>query len=430
MENNRNVPSPADAQAQSPSPQQAAQAPAPRVYTPNAKYLVLIALALGVFFERACLFYNGPYDSRIAFSLFFFLCAASVAALNFAAFKKRRTAQATFAAATVLCLLHAFHPNAYSLSLGLYDLIAVPALCMLTAVLTVSDYPLKREGAIAGSFLRAWTVGAFSCVPRFFGAIAAAFKGSGKGAYKSVLLGLALAVPVVAAVLLLLSNADQAMAGLVSGLFGRLDVGELLGRCFFALVTAMLVYSAVYALTFQAQKPLAPYRDGALAPVTFSIALVALILVYAVFGYLQFSYLFGGRLPAEYTYSEYARQGFSELILVSIINFTLFGTALRYSAGGKAQTALLSFLLAATALLLASAITRLLLYIGAYRLTFNRILPLWLMIYLSFLVVLCAVRLVKKNTPLLRIAAWGLIVWYLVLYLPGWQAIITSYNAL
>ena len=83
----------------------------------------------------------------------------------------------------------------------------------------------------------------------------------------------------------------------------------------------------------------------------------------------------------------------------------------------------------ATALLLASAAARLLLYIGAYGLTMMRILPLWLMVYLAALILLCGLRLWRERLPLLRIAAATLLYWYVALNLPDWSAVIELYNA-
>lgn len=407
---------------------EAAEKRAPYAYTKPMTLLMLFAVALGVLFERGVLY--SIFRESIFYPLFFLLCAVAAVVLCRERFRKSREAKALLAVLTALCLLHALHPNASEDVLGLYDLAAIPGISMLLALFSARDYPIKREGAILTDFFSAWTAGAFKNIPRFFGAAAALVRGSKRGAVRNVLIGLAVAVPVVAAVLMLLSSADAAMQRLVSNILGGLDLGDLLWRGALTVLTAMLVYSAIHSLAFDEQKALAPYREGALPGATFTIAIAAVLVIYAVYAYFEFTYLFGGRLPAEYTYAAYARQGFFELIAVSIINLTLFGLALRYAKKSRGAYALYAALIAATVLLLVSAATRLILYIGAYGLTFNRILPLAFMGYLLFVLILCAVRLAKEKTPLLRIAAWGLIVWYLLLYLPDWQAIISQYNAL
>ena len=144
--------------------------------------------------------------------------------------------------------------------------------------------------------------------------------------------------------------------------------------------------------------------------------LAALLLIYAVFAYVQFAYLMGLRgLPAELTYSEYARQGFSELVWVSIINLFVFGLCLARGEESKPLRGLMFALLAATLILLYSAAMRLILYTEAYGLTFMRLLPLWFMAFLLFVLLLCTVRLIRRKLHLVRIAAMGLVVWYLLL---------------
>ena len=49
-------------------------------------------------------------------------------------------------------------------------------------------------------------------------------------------------------------------------------------------------------------------------------------LIYILFCVIQFSYLFGGtgnNLAPGYTFAEYARKGFFELIVVTIINLSI-----------------------------------------------------------------------------------------------------------
>ena len=91
-------------------------------------------------------------------------------------------------------------------------------------------------------------------------------------------------------------------------------------------------------------------------------------------------------------------------------------------------TALCALLLAATAMVIASGVTRLTMYINAYGLTIRRILPMWAMLYLAFATVLAAIRLYKQSMPLMRIAAWSFIAWFLLLHLPDWSAVIRAFN--
>ncbi len=54
-------------------------------------------------------------------------------------------------------------------------------------------------------------------------------------------------------------------------------------------------------------------------------------------------------------------------------------------------------------------------YIGAYNLTFRRVLAFWMLCYTAAVLVFSFVRLEKKEFPLLAVCAVTFIVWYLVL---------------
>lgn len=52
--------------------------------------------------------------------------------------------------------------------------------------------------------------------------------------------------------------------------------------------------------------------------------MTVLNIIYAIFCFIQISYLFTKMtLPEGFTYAEYARQGFFELMIVTFINFAI-----------------------------------------------------------------------------------------------------------
>ncbi len=102
----------------------------------------------------------------------------------------------------------------------------------------------------------------------------------------------------------------------------------------------MLLYSLFYNLTWG--KP-----DADLAPVKQNwktagpgVVIGLLLVAYARFTYVQFTYLFGGVLPVDLTYSEYAREGFAQFLTITVINFTVLVEP--YMASRKAPSRHLS----------------------------------------------------------------------------------------
>lgn len=305
---------------------------------------------------------------------------------------------------------------------------AIPV-CMATfAVLTTQDVPLRREGAAVLGVLRGVFVKAFTGIPTFFRAVGSLFRGEKRSAARRTLLGLAVGVPLTIVVLALLSGADAKMGALIGGLFEHFSVWRWLSRIVWVVAAAMLFYSFFYNMTWGRRDslPKAVAADWKFAAPAVVIGL--LLISYALFIYVQFTYLFGGTLPVELTYSEYAREGFWQLIAVALINFTVLGVCFVKAEPSRGIRALETLLIAASLAILASAAWRMLLYVGAYGLTIRRVLTLWLMAYLAYLAVAGTVRVYRGRTPLLRISSYVLVYWYLAFVCANWTALMQAYN--
>ncbi len=134
-----------------------------------------------------------------------------------------------------------------------------------------------------------------------------------------------------------------------------------------------------------------------------AIVLVAVCAVYVLFIATQVPYFFSaftGKLPEGFlNYSEYARKGFFELCGIAAINLSIMlGTAvfLRvHVAESKLVTGLLAVLSALTVLLVATAESKMFLYIDAYGLSPKRILTAVFLLFLACLCVAVIVLLFK-----------------------------------
>ena len=119
-------------------------------------------------------------------------------------------------------------------------------------------------------------------------------------------------------------------------------------------------------------------------------------MVYAVFTVIQFKYLFGGEsfiLPSSYTFAEYARRGFFELVVVAVINFVIILITVSFirrenSKVHAVNKGLLSFLVGFTFVMLISAFYRMLVYEQAYGFTYSRIFVQAFMVLLFFLFII------------------------------------------
>ena len=224
-----------------------------------------------------------------------------------------------------------------------------------------------------------------------------------------VLIGAVCALPMVFFIGCLLGSSDAVFGNMSIEFletFFRIDVwiDNLFGICFWLVVTffgfyALLLYIAKHkGEVYQVKK--IKKRDSLLA-VGF---LTPLLILYALFSWVQIGALFLGsmRLPEGYTYSEYAREGFFQLLAVSIINLIIVLVGLCYFKPNKVFQAILTFMSLCTFIMIASSAMRMIIYIQYYYLTFLRILVLWSLAVLTLIFVGVIAFIVKKSFPLFR----------------------------
>ncbi|MBZ4420384.1 DUF4153 domain-containing protein [Myxococcus sp. RHSTA-1-4] len=194
--------------------------------------------------------------------------------------------------------------------------------------------------------------------------------------------GLLIALPVLTVFGVLLESADAAFASAISrvlavdlwALFGT-AIGRAIGVLFSACVAAGVLGHALRRRKGRelGEDEVAPARPrlGLTEALTLILAVDALFLVFAGF---QVAYLFigGASSPAEgYTYAEYARRGFFELLVVSMLTLALVMALARWTrresplAEGAFRVGA-SLMVALTLVILASAVKRMALYEDAF----------------------------------------------------------------
>lgn len=258
-----------------------------------------------------------------------------------------------------------------------------------------------------------------------------------------VLRGLLIALPIVALLAALLSSADLIFAKRLQNLFSWFDLARLpeyIFRLFYILVLTYLFTGALAHALFpskevaRSQDPNRPIIKPFLGWTEAGIVLACVNALFIFFVILQVQYLFGGEAnitAAGFTYSEYARRGFSELVAVAVISLLLYlglgEITRRDTLPHQRGFSLLSVLLVGLVLvILASAFQRLLLYETAYGFTrlrtYTFILIFWLALLLLATIVLELIRQRGKFGPALLIAAVGFGLTFGALNVDGWIA--------
>jgi hypothetical protein len=277
-------------------------------------------------------------------------------------------------------------PSVVALDLGLV------AIATAAWAVAVGGVPITRQAAAKVALLGcqaglvttvalAWLVtrsGADGFFSRGFGQL---------GRVAPIARGGLIALPVLAGFSLLLSSADAVFGrALDDALHLPVDLGEAVHRGVFSILAAGpiarpiapaagaaelftwsgLVTSTAPAAAAEAEPAARPRRIGAIETL---VMLFAVDLLFAAFAVVQVVYLFGGvdtLAVVGMTYSDYARQGYFQLVgVVGLAGLLLLGA---HEVVGRTRAFLIGAvaLLGLTAVILASAALRLALYQGAY----------------------------------------------------------------
>ncbi|KAF0108959.1 MAG: hypothetical protein FD146_3 [Anaerolineaceae bacterium] len=237
----------------------------------------------------------------------------------------------------------------------------------------------------------------------------------------AVLRGLLIALPIVAVFAALLSSADLIFAERLDEfikMFRLEKLPEYIFRLIYILIGAYMLAGLFLHAAQKSRDESLIGEDKPLAPAFLgfteaAVVLGAVNLLFLAFVFVQFRYFFGGQANISvegYTFSEYARRGFGELVMVAVFSLLMF---LSLSAVTKRETAaqrwtfsgLGVLLVALVGVMLFSAFQRLSLYEAAYGFSRMRTYPHVFMIWLGILLAAVAVLDILRKERFFALAA-------------------------
>ncbi len=235
---------------------------------------------------------------------------------------------------------------------------------------------------------------------------------------KKILIGLTISIPLLIIVISLLASADRIFKHFIDEItssFGTINIGEFSLQGIIALLIMIIGFSYISSFSHpnsgtHAQPNSMATRNRSWDPIISITVLIAVNCVYLVFTFIQFGYMFSSlnnALPPEFTYSEYARRGFFELLMVTLINFSLVLSSIRFTRkDGNLVTRtvqiLHSLLIICTVVILSSAYLRMSLYETVYGYTYLRVLTHSFMIFLGVLFVIAFYKIWNEGISLLK----------------------------
>ena len=344
----------------------------------------------------------------------------------------------------LLSVAFAIHSNTVLLVI---NFILIPPLLFLQTTLLVYRYEWSKVRFVV-RFLGRLLRHIFESAPKVFLEVTSLAKVADRIApekhktLKNIFIGLIISAPLLVIVIALLVAADTVFQNIVANMLKPL---ESISSIPFAqrvgvigiIATLLFGYLAVVLKAQVERISESVERDrGAWNATIVATVLVMVNAVYILFCVIQFTYLFGGeeniRSIPDYTYAEYARHGFFELIIVTVINLSILLIGLHFTENdGKLDRlvhGLRCLLVLCTAIMLYSAHLRLNLYEEAYGYTYARIFAHTFIGLLCVLFMLTLYKLWRKELPLVKAFAIAALLTYTVLNYVNVDAIIARKN--
>lgn len=235
---------------------------------------------------------------------------------------------------------------------------------------------------------------------------------SSTAVFKRAMIGIVMALPFLFLFGILFSSADLAFKQLVDSIFRFQISDELIGHTIL-IVGMSVICLGLFAYLFNVPPELhsseAPEKIKAEKEVTDRKIEVKVFLwliagLFAIFLIFQIAYLFGGIINishGNFTYAEYARKGFWELLTVAFFTLLILLVMDKYIKSSLSRFrwfTLPSLVLTAEIfIIIISAFKRLMLYQEAYGLTSLRLYVAGFIIFLGVVFILLAIKLWREK---------------------------------
>lgn len=242
-----------------------------------------------------------------------------------------------------------------------------------------------------------------------------------------IMRGLILAIPILVVFVFLLSSADLVFAQRTEGLFQLFNMQNLQTWFIQGLLVLIIAYVYIGIIRYAQLKSNENSLSGnskhminSFLGFTESVTVLASVMIlFSIFVGIQFKYLFSGGLNISttgFTFSEYARRGFGELVWVAVFSLILvkaIRTALKQDnhQQGKIISGLTIGLISLVLIILISSFQRLSLYESAYGFsklrTYSHVFIIWLGLLLIGVIVLELIKRQSNFTNAILLAMVG-----------------------
>ena len=265
---------------------------------------------------------------------------------------------------------------------------------------------------------------------------------------KKVIVGLLITIPLTMIVGSLLMAADDGLNSLFTSIFSDIDDEEVfiwITDILVALPCSLYLFGMFYRNAFRKDISVLTDEDceyrlmqkRKVSNLIFHTAAAPVLILYVMFFISQTSYFlsaFMGRLPDGFSYAEYARKGFFELCWIVVINLGIMIVMNVYSkkCGNEKTTALKVYNIIFcifTLILLATVLSKMGMYMGAYGLTVLRVHTTWFMLLCAYVFLLIFIKQFRPDMHMAKHITVGFTIMFAFLCFSRTEYLIVKYNS-
>ena len=228
----------------------------------------------------------------------------------------------------------------------------------------------------------------------------------------SIFIGFAFAVPVLCIVIPLLVSSDAAFEGLLHKV-SFAEVWEIIGSVLLGAFVFLLWFGQIFsAPDIKRERAERRSSKGGVEPTVILSFLAVISMAYILYLLSQLAYFFNAfsqLLPDGFTMAQYARRGFFEMVAVCAINlliiFLVSVIVRRKTERAPISVRVLSlFLCVFSMVLIATSLSKIVMYINSYGMTRLRIFTSVFAVFLGVVFIAVALRLFVKRMPYMKAA--------------------------
>ena len=263
--------------------------------------------------------------------------------------------------------------------------------------------------------------------------------------FKKIFIGCLLGIPLMLIAGFLLIFSDAAFEGVIDWLISQLNF-DLIAAFQHILAYVLLSFpfmGFLYTLTHKdkTQETEALHKSPKVyhkLDFIISITIVTLLSsIYILYIFSQFTYFFSafkGILPDNYTYAEYARRGFFEMLplcglnLGVIILLNLLTTGNSEKKNSTVIKGYTTFILSFTLFIIITALAKMVMYMNIYGLTLKRVFVTWILILVVISFILIGIKLYRNHFRLTKYLFISFCILYLSLNYSNIDYLIAKYN--